>query len=242
MIFRRKKEHDARQHYRRAPGKTHQLGVLLELADRRPLSGTLADVSAGGAAILFPKKSDPGPAVGQDVQLCFVSLGHGSEVRVPARVVSARTDDQNRRYGFQFTDVEALFQGLDAYYFKFFNRRRTLRVRPDLGRRLEATVRALEFEGRMQVHDLSLKGLALLAEPAAAESVMAATTLAVEVALPKAPAPIGGPIVPRHATTHGKQVRVGFEVLELTGGNKAGKVLESYLEARRADIARWESL
>ncbi len=191
MIFRRKKREQApqaemRREYRRVPGKKHALGVKLAASNQPPVAGELVDLSAGGVGVLFPGGRDPGLDPGQEVLLSFSSLMHGGEVVAEALARSSWDGDEGgRRYGFEFTDRERLFAQLDAYYFKFFNRRRAMRVRPALDRKLTATLAIESDSMEVSIHNISPDGFGVVVAPEKAGMLEGAEDLTCTFAVPK---------------------------------------------------------
>lgn len=254
MFFRRKKktneaeggpseQEELRQRYRRAPGKNHALGILLKLPGGSAVSGDLVDVSAGGAAVRFASERDPDLRVGQSVQLAFNSLLHGGEILVQVRVASVRGEDDWRRYGFEFLQVEDLFRQLDSYYFNFFNRRRRIRVRPALDARLPLTIEWGGEELTQQVSDLSALGLGFNTNKASAARLEGVTEVQVHFPIPKTEHVIRTPAGVRHVTKLSRGILFGLEFLEDGESALAGQqaILRKYVKARERDMARWDS-
>lgn len=253
MFFRRKKKKDAaeepaggpeelRQRYRRAPGKNHALGILLKVPGGNAVSGDLIDVSAGGAAVRFAIERDPDLRVGQAVQLAFSSLLHGGEILVDVRVASVRGEDDWRRYGFEFQEVEELFRQLDSYYFNFFNRRRRMRVRPALDARLPLTIEWGGEELAQQVNDLSTLGLGFNANKATAARLEGVKEVEVHFPIPKTEHVIRTRAGIRHVTELSRGILFGLEFLD--GDEQFAEqraILRTYVKARESDMARWDS-
>ena len=278
MFFRRKKKEQApsrielRRHYRRAPAKKHALGVKLlpgastalagsadadsaggrgEAPGGVPVAGELLDLSAGGAGVFFPAARDPELEVGDSVNLSFTSLVHGGEIRAAARVATSVEEEEprrGRRYGFEFTDCEALFAQLDAYYFNFFNRRRAMRVRPALDKKLPAEISYHdETFGDQSVpiifHDISPDGFGAILSADKAPTLDGVTRLEVQLQLPGQEEPMGWKALLIHRSLRGRSLVVGavFLMDESEAVGPERQALADYCARREAEIALWDS-
>lgn len=250
MFFRRKKKKDEgprselRRHYRRAPGKKHALGVKLVRAEG-PVAGELIDLSAGGAGVLFPWDRDPVMEPGEEVELSFTSLVHGGEVKVAAVVASARDEEEpaGRRYGFEFTDHERLFAQLDAYYFKFFNRRRAMRVRPALDKKLRAELSFGPGSMDVAIHDVSPDGFGVLMKPEDAQLLDGVNDMTCTFTLPGAKEATTWQARTVHLTSLAQGTALGavFLIAEADAVGPERQALADYCAARAAEIALWDT-
>lgn len=243
MIFRKKKNDDPgelRQHYRRKPNKKHALAVKLRFEKGPPVAGELLDVSAGGAAVGFSKESAPELDPGDPAQLSFTSLVHGGEVLAKAVVASSARHQFGRRYGFAFTDPEGLFAQLDAYYLKFFNRRRAVRVRPDLNVALKAELAFGSSSMDVKINDISYDGFGVMLVPEKAGQLVEIKEVVVSLIVPKSKVPIRWPARTAHLTMlrHGG---VLYGAAFQPANQKELDALQVYVEAREADMARWDT-
>lgn len=257
MFFRRKKKDqpqrgeaapptpgEARKRYRRSPGKNHALGVSLRLPGAEPISGSIVDLSAGGAAVLFRHDRDPELAVGRTGQLVFSSLLHGGEIVVDCAVASVRgSPDTGRRYGFRFSGVEELFAQLDSYYFNFFNRRRRVRVRPALDTRLPVTLRLASGSFEAPASDLSVHGLGFMVNRSKADELSAAKGVDIEFKIPKTQEAVAVRARVVHVTelTRGVLAGLEFDPADATAFEDQRQRLDAYARAREEDMARWDS-
>ena len=249
MLFRRKKEGEGsraelRRHYRHAPGKKHALSVKLARPED-PVAGDLIDLSAGGAGVLFPWDRDPGMVPGDEVVLSFTSLVHGGEVETTARVARARDEQEpaGRRYGFEFTDHERLFAQLDAYYFKFFNRRRAMRVRPGLDRELCAELSFGPESVKVALHDVSPDGFGVLMKAEEAQLLDGVASMTCTFTLPGSDDPITwqARAVHRTALAQGRSLGAVFLLSEADAVGPQRVALADYCAARAAELAQWST-
>jgi PilZ domain len=255
MFFRKKKDQDLvrraelRQHYRRSPGKKHALGVKVLRDGLPPVAGDLADLSAGGAGVSFSLERDPELEPSQVVRLSFTSLVHGGEVVGEAKICSSyETTDEHggavtRRYGLEFCDREMLFAQLDAYYFKFFNRRRAMRVRPALDTNLLATLAFGPGRMQVQINDISADGFGVLATPEKASMLEEVEDLTCTFNLPKSDEPFCWQAQALHLSSlaHGVLFGAVFLIPDEPEANAQRQLLADYCGDRMADMARWDT-
>ncbi len=243
MFFRRKnkkkqKPEELRQHYRRAPGKKHALSIKLERQDGATLSGELADLSAGGVGILFPLEQDPEFAVGETMTLHFSALVHDGTVKVDAEMVRCiQSDATGVRYGFRFTSAEDLFEQLDSFYLKFFNRRRDVRLRPALDRRFTTQLHTSAGTIDVTVHDISPSGFGFVMPET--DAFAAGDSFEVELFIPKQPEPVRWPAKIAHIT--GGRVGMEFDVERIESSPAEHELLKNYCAQREIDMARWDN-
>lgn len=248
MIFRRKnKKSDApqaerRQQYRRTGVKSQALSVGLRRPQGPPIPGQLIDVSAGGAAVAFPGEN-PALQEGKSVGLVFNSLLHGGQVVVDAQLVTVSQSGPSQRYSFQFHDPGSLFRQLDDYFFKYFNRRRVIRVRPALDSGISVKVFFGMGAMTVQLSDVTLDGIGLLMSAADGSMFTDVTDLRAEFTLPKSSVSIAWMAKTVHVTGVKRGVLLGgaFKLQPSPELEVQRQTLAKYSEARVADMARWDT-
>lgn len=251
MFFWRKKKKDGpraehRRHYRRAPGKKHALAVKALVADQS-FKGEIVDLSAGGAGIQFPTDKAPEVDSGGEVRLSFTSLVHGGEVSALARVASVREEEEGstiRRFGFEFSDHEALFAQLDTYYFKFFNRRRAMRVRPALDKKLTATLNFGPGNMEVSIFDISPDGFGMVMAPEKASLLDEVEDLGCTFTLPGAPEPQAWQARAVHISELQHGVHFGAVFLLNPEDEEAAvqrQQMVNFCAERAAEIALWDT-
>lgn len=245
MFFQRKsaaRKGNRRGAYRKRQCKAYSLSVVL-LVEGGALPGQFIDLSMGGVGAAFPVDRDPGLADGDAVELVVQSLSHG-KVQTPARVVYRRKVEGRRvRYGFEFINTGNLYAQLDGFYARLFNRRSSMRVRPSLDRKVQLT---LEVNGR--THEATISeisatgvGLVLAAEP----GVMfeGGQRVGVEFKLPGTREPLRGhaTLVNVRATPERAVLGLAFDLEEPHGLSEKALALEAFIDARAAEMERWEN-
>ena len=231
------------------------LGAKLLPPNSEWLVAQVVDASAGGAGLSFPIDRDPDLQTDDPVMLSFHSLREASEVLAQAIVRTRAEEGDTVRYGFQFADPSQLFKGLDPFYLKFFNRRRHLRVRPQLGRNMNVDVRTEEGGWRLRLHDVSQAGTSILVSSEELRWVQGNERFDVEFRVPGSE--IGFQSFGRrvHFTNVGGSLRCGLEfelprsaegvaplpvaqqLMSLPGSAE----LKAWIQSRESEMARWDT-
>lgn len=236
------------------------LGARILCAGGEWAVATVVDASAGGAGLSFVPARDPKLNSGDEVTLAFSSVRVAEEILVQALVCMYTEADDHVRYGFQFTDTSKLFDGLDPSYLKFFNRRRLVRVKPQLGRNVDVDLRAEDGGWRLRMKDISQAGISVTVTAEELSWVQANKRFDVELKLPGTGQffrCFGKRVYLDHV---GTGVRCGLEFeLPEAAASKApaprepasrlarllaldgGLELKSWIEAREEEMTRWDS-
>lgn len=245
MFFQRKpclQSGNRRGAYRKRQCKAYALSVFVA-GPGGALPGQFIDLSMGGVAAAFPRDKDPRWKVGDAVEVVVQSLSHG-KVRSPARVVYAKgVEGRLVRYGFEFVNAGDLYAQLDTFYERLFNRRSSMRVRPSLDRKVKLT---LTCEGRSReatIAEISATGVGLVLDPAQGAGLEADRRVAVEFKLPGAREALRGHarIVSAKATSERVVLGLAFDLHGSQGLGSQAAALEAFIDARAAEMARWES-
>lgn len=245
MLWKRKKKEESyeeyRRFYRRAPGKKHALGVKLRRQAGGTVAGDLLDVSAGGAAVLF--REDPRVPDQTPIVLAFNSLARSGEIVADARVASRASMDGGVRYGFEFTDLEALFAQIDLYYVKFFNRRRAVRVRPALDTKVTAQVMTMIGTLEGPLTDVSVDGFGVLFDVERAKALNGVTTFELQFVLPRAKEAIRWSARAIHLTAVPRGIVFGgaFQPQPTADLERQRGALAQYCASREEEMARWDT-
>jgi hypothetical protein len=218
--------------------------VRVRAASGAEFAGELMDVSIGGVAARFTLADDPGLAHDDVVDLVVGSPDHDHAVRALARTIHVEQGGpQHWRYGFDFVDAGDLYSQLDAFYARYFNRRRAPRVEVPPEQRI--TTRLEWSGGRLvcPVFDLSTSGMSTLVAPDKATKLATVGKFYATLRLPGLDAELGGPVRVEHCTPARHQVLVGmgFHRRVPGGFREHERHLAAYVEKRLAELARWES-
>lgn len=245
MFFRKKKKEDPaeqRRFYRRMQGKKHALSILLQTTDGVPVAGDLLDISAGGVAVTFAKDLDPNLDTGESLTLTFGAMVHGGRVVAKAKVLSISANKNGTVYHLEFSDAHELFAQLDAFYLKFFNRRRLHRVRPALDTRLAGELHFGMGKMAIKINDISLDGFGVRLSEANGSMLTDVDSMEVVFKLHGAPSPIQWNARTVHLTTlvHGVGYGAVFTPVESQVLAEQRRELQTYTENRLADMLRWD--
>ncbi len=248
-FFGRKKKNqpaqDVRKYYRKAPGKKHALTAHLQLPQSgEVIAAEVLDVSAGGASLQMDTSQVGELTVGVSANLSFSSLRVRGELIFQAHVVSVMASKDGRsRFGFALTDPDELFRRIEPYYLKFFNRRRLLRVLPELGRSMKADVRTPDGGGfRLDIQDITEEGVGLILRDDEVEWLNGGEVFDVEFKIPGANVVWNGTADRIHVSELVDTIRGGlvFREPDAKTGPAQG-ALEVWLNTRRVAMAKWDS-
>lgn len=234
---------ELRRFYRRAPGKKHALSVQIRRESESSMRGELADVSAGGAGVFFAKGKDPKLAEGAGVHLTFSALGRDGQVLATSRVASVTQLENGTRYGFEFMDLPGLFAQLDEYYVRFFNRRRSVRVRPGLDQKIEVRLSTQVGATIGRMHDFSVDGIGVLLAPDKAQILRGVEAFEVQFVIPKSRVEIRWATRAAHQTPAKAGVVLGGDFTPVAHAELPDqrRALSDFAAARAEEMARWDS-
>lgn len=245
MLFQRKSSvsnGNRRKAYRKRQCKAYALSVLVSGA-KGTLPGQFLDLCMGGVAAAFPRDKDPQWKEGDVVEVVVQSLSHG-KVRSPARVVYSRPAQERLvRYGFEFINAGDLYAQLDTFYERLFNRRSSMRVRPSLDRKVKLTLSWSGQRSESTIAEISTTGVGLWVDPALAASLAQVEQVGVEFKLPGTNQPFRGHarIVNRKLSPERTLLGLAFDLEQAQGLRQQSAALETFIDARAAEMERWES-
>ncbi len=248
-FFGRKKKNkpaqDVRKYYRKTPGKKHALSAHVQMPQSgEVIAAEVLDVSAGGASLQMETNQVGELTVGATANLSFSSLRMRAELAVQANVVSVmESKDGRSRFGFALTDPDELFTRIEPYYLKFFNRRRLVRVLPELGRSMKADVRTPDGGGfRLDIQDMTEEGIGFILRDDEIEWMKGGEAFDVEFKIPGANVVWNGTADRVHVSELIDTVRGGllFREPDSKTGPAQG-ALEVWLNTRRVAMAKWDS-
>lgn len=235
---------DKRKHYRVKRSDAYPIVVSLESPTTGKLiDGDCVDISLGGSQVLFDVDKDPRLKVGTDVELWVRSDSRKNSVRAHAKVT--RRDSEGVatvRYSFSFTNTPEIFAQLDSFYSRFFNRRRYVRVIPDLNAKVPLRLSWKDNEIGAKAQDLSCGGVGVLLSREKADQLDGVTKVLVTLSLPGAAEPLKGLATVKSRAMFAKNVLFGFEFDEDGGIDREDANLCRFVEGRVAEIKRWNAL
>lgn len=235
---------DKRKHYRVKRSDAYPLVVSLESpATGKLVDGDCVDISLGGSQVLFDVDKEPRLKVGSDLELWVRSDSRQNAVRARAKVTRRESEGVSMvRYSFAFTNTPEIFAQLDSFYSRFFNRRRYVRVIPDLNSKVPLRISWKDNEIGAKAQDLSCGGVGILLSREKAAQLDGVTKVLVTLSLPGAPEPLKGLATVKGRATFAKNVLFGLEFDEDGGIDPAHPDLCRFVESRVAEIKRWNAL
>ena len=246
MFFRKKKKKEDpvehRRFYRRPQGRKHALSLKLQTSDGVLVAGELLDIGAGGVSMTFDKSLDPNLDTGETIILTFGAMVHGGRVVTKAKVLFISGGKSGPVYHLEFTDTPELFAQLDAFYLKFFNRRRLHRVRPALDTRFAGELQFGMGKMAIKISDISLDGFGMRLSEANGSMLTDVETLEVVFKLPGDPRTIQWNARTVHLTSlvHSVGYGAAFTPAESPDLAEQRQELQAFTEDRLADMLRWD--
>lgn len=216
--------------------------VTLVLNDGQEVKCKCLDASVEGLGLRVPSEGHTPIAVGERVNLTLRHPSRDRAITSVAELSSAQHNGDNVTYGVRFLKVPDVVRQLDPFYRRWLNRRRHVRVMPDLGSRPTALLSWKDGELRGHIHDISLGGLGISVTLKEAGRLMQDARVDVVFSLPSA-------ILPITCSAHVVVVRA-FKTAALIGlafdpnGGIAVHALaiQRYVEARQKEIQRWNDV
>jgi c-di-GMP-binding flagellar brake protein YcgR len=229
-----------RRHYR-VRGMLTQFSVHLKKDTGEYVKGDCVDLAVGGAGVLFPTEKDPKLAPGQVVELSIQAMSRPTSIKVRAEVRVVIPQEDGVRYGFLFRNTSALFAQMDAYYARYFNRRRHLRVLTDLAQKPAIRIVTPHGEVHTKIHDVAMGGIGMHITPEQARLLDGSESLEVFFKLPGEPAEVQCRCKVRQRTVFTKHVLLGLEFEYAGGIERFIQPLRRFIDARQAQIQQWNA-
>ena len=118
-----------REQYRQLPKEVGGLDVVLRgPGESLPLRCELTDLSVQGLGLQLPGRRNPDLVAGDIYEVVIGSSMH-PDILTPVQLRSAHEQTDCWRYGFEFIDTGGLYDQLDDFFVRFFNRRGNRRMR-----------------------------------------------------------------------------------------------------------------
>ncbi len=245
MLFRNKPKTTARgerrRQYRIPQSKKHPLSATLK-RDNETLQAEFLDVSVHGVGLRVTAERGGKLTLGDVLELTVMSLSHG-KVTTPGKLVHMESDGKSARLGFEFVNIGDLYSQLDAFYARIFNRRRAVRVRPELDRKMTVLMRWSGKELKAHVTNVSETGIGIAVPVANAKDLENVEKVAIQFKLPGTGEPLHGAAFVRNKATVAGQVICGlmFDFDQESSLALRRSEIGVYVEKRAEEIAKWES-
>lgn len=245
MLFRNKSKTTARgerrRQYRIPQSKKHPLSATLK-RDSETFQAEFLDVSVHGVGLRITAERAARLTLGDVLELTVMSLSHG-KVTTPGKLVHMESDGKTARLGFEFVNIGDLYSQLDAFYSRIFNRRRAVRVRPELDRKLTVVMRWSSKELKANVTNVSETGVGIALPAEHAHEFEKVEKVAIQFKLPGKAEPLHGAAFVRNRAIVSGQLICGLMFdfdQESSLATRRGEV-GAYVEKRAEEIAKWES-
>ena len=249
MFFKKKRKsvpepttRENRAQYRKHNSKSQPLEATLRVSGWEPITVELIDLTVRGAGLRLPFAQDRNLKVDDVVEITVGTMMR-SEIVTPARVANVGRDgDSHVRYGVEFLNVGSLYSQLDAFYARYFNRRRNLRVLPSLDRKIQATLRWNGGEHRAHVYDVSETGIGVVVSKDTAAQFAEIPGFEISFQLPGRPGECKGRAAVRHRSPLFNQILLGlkFDLDQADGMQLHTAALRQFIDQRAAEMAMWE--
>lgn len=253
MIFRRKTKSESktaesressaekRRQYRIPQSKKHPLSATLK-RDSEAIQADFVDVSVHGVGLRIAAERGAKLVLGEVLELTVMSLTHG-KVTTPGKLVYKKSDGKHSRVGFEFVNIGDLYSQLDAFYSRIFNRRRAVRVRPELDRKLTVTMRWPGKELKASITNVSETGVGIVLPAETATQIEGVDKVAIQFKLPGSAEDLHGAAFVRNKNPVSGQVVYGlmFDFDQPSSLQTRRAEIGAYVERRAEEIAKWES-
>lgn len=245
MLFRNKSKSSSRaerrRQYRIPQSKKHPLSATLKYGGQT-FQAEFVDVSVHGVGLKVTAERGDKLGLGEVVELTVMSLSHG-KVTTPGKLVHKESDGASTRLGFEFVNIGDLYSQLDSFYSRIFNRRRAVRVRPELDRKLTVMMRWSGNELKAMVTNVSETGVGIAVPVESGKKLEHVEKVAMELKLPGAAEPLHGAAFLRNMANVSGQMICGlmFDFDQQSSLASRRAEIAAYVEKRAEAIAKWES-
>lgn len=224
-------EHEQRRHYRvpQSPGAILQ--ATIPFTDGSSRTGMCLDVAFGGAGVHFSLEQDPELERGDELVLVFQVPGQPGTLRAVARVLfRIHMGPAGVRYAFAFPRVEEMTSRVNAWWGRWFNRRKYKRFSPSGTLTMPVQLRWPKGQINGRVADISLGGLSMEYDRTGAQDFRDAKTLSVALSLPEEEMELRFGVEVRSSFTGTRNVRLGLEFTKDKAYERSSPELQRWIE------------
>ncbi len=246
FFFKRKpKTQDNRRGpYRVLPKEVGDLAVRLSgPGDSLPVAGSLVDLSMSGLGLYLPGRRNT-DLIGGDVYEVRIGSQVHDDVVTPVQMRSAHEEGAGWRYGFEFIDVGDLYEQLDEFFVRYFNRRRNKRMRLMAQDRIKLMMSWESGSLEVKVYDVSNSGVGFAISAAELPAIEVGQRLHVSFKLPNSPQPLQGHATLVRMTLLADRFVLGlaFDLGEHEGLGQQRGVLDRFVQDRAKLREAWNNL
>ena len=229
--------------YRDLPQEVGRMSVVLRGPSMEPVTGQVVDLSMTGVGVRVPGRRNT-DLIGGDVYEVTIRSEVHAEVCTPAQLRATIEEEGGWRYGFEFVDVGDLYEQLDDFYVRYFNRRGAHRMRLLAQERIELT---MEWDGgrrTVQVWDFSPTGVGFALSPQELPAIDEGARVGVRFRLPGVAEELVGRATLARVTLLADRFVLGlaFDLDEPGGLAQRRSDLDRFVQERTRLRAAWNAL
>ncbi len=249
-LFKRSKRPDAAPEAQDASRPQHaalpeaeELEVQLTLEGHQPFRVDLYDMNIQGAEIVLPFHLAPLGGEGDIVELDVYHPRDGWRVRAIGRIRKMdQWSDAMVLVEIQFSQLGDLYAQLDDALGRYFNRRSSMRVKPEIDSVVRVKLAYGPHRLRGEAQDISRTGLGVTLPLVQAAVFRSGERVTVFLDVPGCKTPFEGPGVVKHGYRSGADVVLGveFDLLADSPMKKRRAEFLRYVEDRREAIEAWQ--
>jgi hypothetical protein len=240
MFFGRRKRSrpgDRRSLYRSRVLNPEQLTAHVVTPSRGFVSVEVVDMSIRGVGLRVPFEHDPELSAGDLVEVQIACDKEGWTISTPAQARQRhQPDERHIQYGFEFVNTGDLYAQLEDALGRYFNRRRSPRVRPADDAQPKVRLHCGTHRTTGTLNDLSVLGMSVIVPHVAAAQLEVGDEVELSFTLPEGRGPLEGSGFVRHRRRMGPNDLVGieFDLSRASSLSDGGRELATYVDDRLA--------
>ena len=224
-------DQEKRRHYRVQQASMPTLHASVPFSDGTLRKGRCQDICAGGTGVRFTNDQDPDLETGEELVLVFETPSFEGSLPVAARVLAKKVlDITSVRYTLVFTRPDEVKEHAVGAWGRWFNRRRFRRLSPDPTMPIPAQIRWPRGHIDGRVVDVSMGGLGIAIPLAQSVQLEDVSQVFVSVLLADNIGELRFSAIVRSETKGIHVSRVGFELVRDAAFEKAGPILQRWIE------------
>lgn len=229
-----------RREYRQVLPPDHPLRMQLVRANGEVIDVLPVDVTARGAG--FRTWPDVEFAKDEVFEVVVASETDGWNVCTPAIIRHRENDGDAVDWGLEFVNLGNLYGQWDNALGRYLNRRKQVRVAPELDRKIPIDIRKGDLTTTGVLHDLSPKGLGVAVRHSEAKGIEREDAIQVSFRLPRSRRHLTGTVEIRQIRNVGAQSFLGgeFDLSDPAGFAAHTRQISAYCEKRAKALSDWE--
>lgn len=224
-------QHEQRRHYRVPQSAGAPLQATIPFTDGSTRTGACLDVAFGGAGVHFTLEQDPDLERGDEVVVIFQVDGQPGTLRAVARVLfRVHMGPAGVRYAFGFPRVQEMAERVNGWWGRWFNRRKHRRFSPAGALTMPVQLRWAQGQIDGRVADISLGGMSMEYDRAAAQDFASAQALSVSISMPEEQKVIRFAVQVRTTFVGTRTTRLGLQFEKDKAYERAAPELRRWIE------------